>query len=154
MQRDGKDTDQDQGQAVVRDTDAADAKDGPDPGKDRIRAVSAVNADQNTEQEGKNTGAQSQDQGIIQRVADNGQHQAVIADRVAEIALDRIPQPHEVLNIQRLVKSVSFNDDLAQLIGSVQWHDAVHRLARHELQQSEHDDRYAQQGQKRQTYSF
>lgn len=97
---------------------------------------------------------QRQNQGIVEGLADHAEHEPVVTDRVPKIAAHRVAQPHEILHIEWLVKTILVDDHLPELLRSIQRHNAVNGFSRHHLQQGEYNNRHTEEREERQAYSF
>ncbi len=128
----------------MRQRDAGDRDRGRDLVDPGVAEIAGDQAEQQAEREADHRGGDRQHHGVADRAHHLGQHRAPGRDRVAEIAMDRAPQPQAELHRQRPIEAVGRAQLRGELLRGIGRQHRDQRVARRDVHQQEAHQRDAE----------
>ena len=129
---------------VMRHRDAGDRDRGRDLVDPGVAEIAGDQAEEQAEREADQRGRDRQRHGVADRAHDFAQHRPAGGDRIAEIAVERLPQPEPELHRQRPVEAVGDAQLRRQFLRRVGGQDRHQRIAGRDVHQQEAHQRHAE----------
>ena len=138
-----EDDDQHHAEPVMRHRDAGDRDRGRDLVDPGVAEIAGDQAEEQSEREADQRGGNRQRHGVADRAHHFGQHRAAGGDGIAEIAMERLPQPEPELHRQRTVEAVGDAQLRRQFLRRIRRQDGHERIAGRDVHQQEAHQRHA-----------